>query len=505
MAPPSHNTKMYEHLERMMKAQEATSAATGRLSNLKMPAAFSLEVADFTTSLDTTKLRNEFPFLENQFRRPAGQRCFQLVAQNQEGQSPHLCRVGDGASGVVYLAVHKQHGLVALKAFGFDEPPPDMEDIQHEIDMHRHVNAKAPSAAPILHGVCNNEPPILRESGPFLVMEFISCVGSDDRRNSEEKATHVHQRMSMSWRTQVAKLSQLARSVHALHEAGVLHCDLKNNNWGTLAKNKQAVVFDFGMAERLGDNNIAQVAFKPLKSRSDEAKLCFWHAPERLIAQTVKVEEAQRGDRVEVWGWPHPNRWNLGKLVTITGAPTSGVYVGQRDSKPSWHIRIDPVAPRRLGEFTIKMYDPAKMRKFQPEFAQRKVSLSPASDWFSYGITLVELLCGSKGVTKDPGRYSKYKHRVFNDAFDFRATDWYQTAHDVDPQLANEMSALVGGLLHSDPANRPLGREVVAKLDAIDKHCKKQHKENNKSLKRSRQGDETTDKGKVKALKHRKW
>ena len=77
---------------------------------------------DFTTALDTPELRSRFGWLENQFRRPPSQRCFEQVCKNrvsQEGEQqehkPELCRLREGAGSVTYLAVHMQYGLVALK------------------------------------------------------------------------------------------------------------------------------------------------------------------------------------------------------------------------------------------------------------------------------------------------------------------------------------------------------------------------------------------------------
>jgi serine/threonine protein kinase len=344
-----------------------------------------------------------------------------------------------------------------------------------------------------------------------MVMELIRQTGAEHAKASAQKGADLHPRMSTSWRTKVAMLLQLAKSMHDLHEkARVLHGGFMINNWGTLQENKLAVLIDFELSEELGNvlsrvgHNMAEVHYHSF-SCSIEAKPVYWHAPERLIAPpmpadfapmvTAGPEVRQVGDD----GWLPPNTWIevynhpsgpphlwLPGWVEHCELPSDRDYVQGMPYLCTILLKI----PNTFGRCKLKPmpYDPKTMRlvpkakqfPWQWLIAEKKVKIGPASDWYSYGIGMVELLCGHeqncgddrKHVTKtstDP----KWEQRVFNSDFDFKETEFYQAACEVDGKFALEISTLVCDLLKKDEGSRPPGGEVVARLQRMHTHCKK--------------------------------
>ncbi|WP_431904671.1 serine/threonine-protein kinase [Micromonospora carbonacea] len=144
-----------------------------------------------------------------------------------------LGRLGSGGQGVVYLGRDRQGRLVAVKMLDLSAPPDPRARARFakEIDAARRV---APfCTAQILFADVDDDP-------PYVVSEYIE--GPTLHRHVQERgplAGNVLHRLAVGTATALA----------AIHQAGVVHCDLKPDNVVLGADGPR--VIDFGIARAL--------------------------------------------------------------------------------------------------------------------------------------------------------------------------------------------------------------------------------------------------------------
>jgi hypothetical protein len=193
----------------------------------------------------------------------------------QVGRYRLLHELGAGAMGAVYLAEDPQLGRrVAIKVPAFrgtsGGQPRDCQRFQRE----------ARAAAAVRHAhVCAIHDVGEQDGTPFVVMDYIDGCSLADRLRDDGRFDDC--------RAAVALAVQVAEGLVAVHEAGVIHRDLKPGNI-LLDKAGDAYLSDFGLArwqnnaERLttdGDvvgtpaymapEQISEVQFGPVTPRTD--------------------------------------------------------------------------------------------------------------------------------------------------------------------------------------------------------------------------------------------
>lgn len=94
-----------------------------------------------------------------------------------------------------------------------------------------------------------------------------------------------------------------------------------------------------------------------------------------------------------------------------------------------------------------------------PELCGPGPAADAASDWFGFGLTLCEMLCGQLPYPAGTAAETMDRHRQES------ACDWLQRfAFEWPPRL----TALLHGLLQREPSARPLGPMVVHELIALE-------------------------------------
>lgn len=206
----------------------------------------------------TTRWRTVDPLRPGDPREVAG---FQVVG-----------RLGAGGMGVVYLADHPEHGLAALKFVRAGGPaaadPAFRARFGREIEAARRV--RSPRVAPVLAA----DPDA---TVPWLATAFVDGPTLQEAVEAEGP---------MSGERLVALAVALADALAAVHEAGVVHRDLKPRN--ILLTPETPVLIDFG---------IAAVREAPQLTRVGSALgTPGWMAPEQARGQTC-------GPAADVFGW----------------------------------------------------------------------------------------------------------------------------------------------------------------------------------------------------------
>jgi len=83
--------------------------------------------------------------------------------------------------------------------------------------------------------------------------------------------------------------------------------------------------------------------------------------------------------------------------------------------------------------------------------------LTPAADWYAVGVMLFQALAGRLPFTGTGAEVIRAKHE--RDAPSLKT---------IDPQLPDDLCTLCAELLHRDPARRPSGKEILARLGSAD-------------------------------------
>ncbi len=149
--------------------------------------------------------------------------------------------IGTGGMGEVYEAVDQEMGRIALKTIrpAIAGHSQILARFKKEVGLAQKINN--PHVCRIHH----YEPPDLREDRPaFLTMEFLEGATLAD---------WIHERGPLQWKDVKAIALEICEGLRAMHEAGILHRDLKSRNVMLASRNGavKAVIMDFGLAHEV--------------------------------------------------------------------------------------------------------------------------------------------------------------------------------------------------------------------------------------------------------------
>ncbi|MFT3698397.1 MAG: serine/threonine-protein kinase [Kofleriaceae bacterium] len=155
--------------------------------------------------------------------------------------------LASGGMGGVYLATHRTTGdRVALKVLASQFANSD--DVVERLYAERAVSAKASHPGLIDIRAAGRS----SDDVPFLVMEYLE---------GETLAT-ILGRGALEMEAIVTLCAQIAAALAALHEAGVVHCDVKPENL-FVQSNGAVKVIDFGVSRGVNDEPLDSIAGTP--------------------------------------------------------------------------------------------------------------------------------------------------------------------------------------------------------------------------------------------------
>ena len=149
-------------------------------------------------------------------------------------------RLGQGGMGVVYLAEGPEHKEVALKVL--------RPHVAHDPTARARLEREATNLRKVDHpGVAGILDHDLQGDRPYLVTRFIPGRPLDEQ---------VDDRGPLSPQRWLPLAGCLAESLQAIHQAGVIHRDLKPGN--VMMFNGKPVMIDFGIAQAADDLRLTQ-------------------------------------------------------------------------------------------------------------------------------------------------------------------------------------------------------------------------------------------------------
>jgi tRNA A-37 threonylcarbamoyl transferase component Bud32 len=149
-------------------------------------------------------------------------------------------RLGQGGMGVVYLAEGPVHKEVALKVLR----PHVAHDPTARARLEREATTLQRVSHPGVAGILDHD---LRSDRPYLVTRFIPGRPLDEQ---------VDDRGPLTPQRWLPLAGCLAESLQAIHQAGVIHRDLKPGN--VMMLNGKPVMIDFGIAQAADDLRLTQ-------------------------------------------------------------------------------------------------------------------------------------------------------------------------------------------------------------------------------------------------------
>lgn len=162
------------------------------------------------------------------------------VLEERIGPYRLIRRLGQGGMGVVYLAEGPEHKEVALKVLRAHvaHDPTARARLQREATTLQKVNH------PGVAGILDHD---LHSERPYLVTRFVPGRPLDEQ---------VDERGPLTPQRWLPVAGCLAESLQAIHQAGVVHRDLKPGN--VMMFNGKPVMIDFGIAQAADDLRLTQ-------------------------------------------------------------------------------------------------------------------------------------------------------------------------------------------------------------------------------------------------------
>lgn len=162
------------------------------------------------------------------------------MMDEQVGPYKLIRRLGQGGMGVVYLAEGPVHKEVALKVLR----PHVAHDPTARARLEREASTLMKVSHPGVAGILDHD---LRGDRPYLVTRFIPGRPLDEQ---------VDDRGPLTPQRWLPLAGCLAESLQAIHQAGVIHRDLKPGN--VMMFNGKPVMIDFGIAQAADDLRLTQ-------------------------------------------------------------------------------------------------------------------------------------------------------------------------------------------------------------------------------------------------------
>jgi serine/threonine-protein kinase len=165
-----------------------------------------------------------------------------LVGQVVDGRYRVIERLGAGGMGTVYRVEHTEiRKSLALKVL-----LPELVDTE---DMFKRFRQEAKAASSIGHPniVEISDFGTLPDGSPFFVMEYLQ---------GHDLASMLKQGGALPWQRAFELGIQICSALHAAHEAGIVHRDVKPDNFFVITRGGREIVkvLDFGIAKLLGDD-----------------------------------------------------------------------------------------------------------------------------------------------------------------------------------------------------------------------------------------------------------
>lgn len=254
-----------------------------------------------------------------------------------------LSELGRGGMGVVYRAYEKQHGRhVALKTLQRMSP----------IEL-QHFKQEFRSLADVAHPNLASLYSLLSDGKTWcFTMELLDCVDclsyvwsgfkSSDRKVALPSESTPEQRLS-SGQVQRLKevLKQLALGLHALHESGMLHRDVKPSNVMVTSDGGLKLV-DFGLSAEMQPDEATR---QPRRIQGTPEYM----APEQAACTTVTAASDWYAVGVMLYE-------TLTGQLPIQGSPVQVLLRKQRLVPPP-PIEIEPRTPKDLNDLCVRLLD----------------------------------------------------------------------------------------------------------------------------------------------------
>ncbi|MEI8407279.1 MULTISPECIES: serine/threonine-protein kinase [unclassified Kribbella] len=194
------------------------------------------------------------------------------VEEVEERVGPYrlIRRLGQGGMGVVYLAEGPEHQEVALKVLR----PHVAHDPIARARLQREATTLRKVSHPGVAGILDHD---LEGDQPYLVTRFVPGRPLDEQ---------VDDRGPLTPRKWLPVAGCLAESLQAIHQAGVIHRDLKPGN--VMMFNGRPVMIDFGIAQAADDLRLTQTGLV--------IGTPGYLAPELIEGETVS-------ESADWWGW----------------------------------------------------------------------------------------------------------------------------------------------------------------------------------------------------------
>ncbi|MFG1816288.1 serine/threonine-protein kinase [Kribbella sp. NPDC049174] len=194
------------------------------------------------------------------------------VEEVEERVGPYrlIRRLGQGGMGVVYLAEGSEHQEVALKVLR----PHVAHDPIARARLQREATTLQKVSHPGVAGILDHD---LEGDQPYLVTRFVPGRPLDEQ---------VDERGPLTPRKWLPVAGCLAESLQAIHQAGVIHRDLKPGN--VMMCNGRPVMIDFGIAQAADDLRLTQTGLV--------IGTPGYLAPELIEGETVS-------ESADWWGW----------------------------------------------------------------------------------------------------------------------------------------------------------------------------------------------------------
>jgi predicted Ser/Thr protein kinase len=162
------------------------------------------------------------------------------VLEERIGPYRLIRRLGQGGMGVVYLAEGPEHKEVALKVL--------RSHVAHDPTARARLQREATTLQKVNHpGVAGILDHDLHSERPYLVTRFVPGRPLDEQ---------VDERGPLTPQRWLPLAGCLAESLQAIHQAGVVHRDLKPGN--VMMFNGKPVMIDFGIAQAADDLRLTQ-------------------------------------------------------------------------------------------------------------------------------------------------------------------------------------------------------------------------------------------------------
>ena len=158
-----------------------------------------------------------------------------------------ISKIGQGQFSNVYKGKHdRTNELVAIKSENIDTPIPLLK---HEARILNYINSKQSSFVPFVYWYG------IYSSLPTLIIPLYECSMEDYYTNK-----------TMSKKQCILDIVKIINVLSFIHECGVLHCDIKPDNF--MIKNHNIYLIDFGLSSIYVDEHL-----NPLPKKNDNTHI----------------------------------------------------------------------------------------------------------------------------------------------------------------------------------------------------------------------------------------